>query len=161
MHQVVDELEIGGAGANREREREDRDQREARVLREHPHAELQIDGQAARPGESKHVAAGAAVLFDAAKSHRRQPVSLARIDALRDAALRIHLDVEAHLVVHVGVEPGRRAEAAPLGAQVGNQASHRQISCDVARSASAIASASRFQPLDSSRSRFRPSVVNV
>ena len=81
--------------------------------------------------------------------------------ALLHQASRFHLDVEAHLVVHVGVELRRTAQPAPERAQVGEETVACQISCEVARSAAAIASATRFQLADSSRSRCRPGVVSL
>src|SRR5690349_14633407 len=92
---------------------------------QHPRAELEIGGQSARPREAERIAAGAAMFLDTAKRNRGLSCGFVAIQAALLQALRFHFDVEAHFVAHVAIELRGLTHAAPEGAQVREETSHR------------------------------------
>ena len=63
----VDQREEGGADADPDRQSQSADDREARVLRQHSRAELDVDSRIVQPAEAARVALMLLGLFDAAK----------------------------------------------------------------------------------------------
>jgi hypothetical protein len=108
------------------------------VLGEHAHAEARVERHRVDPRESAGVAALLFELLDPSESDVRLSSRLVRGESIRLQALRLHLDVEAHLVAHLGLGLLRAPERPPLPPQAFGKFSQRQISRRVAISASAM-----------------------
>ena len=120
-----------------------------------------VERDAIDPLPAAGVAAFFLVLLDAAEGDIRLAARFESIEAtLSHQPFGLHLDVKAHLLVHVGVESGAAGDSPPGRVKACQQLAHDYSSCVVACSAVAMACAKRFQPAASSRSRFRPAVVS-
>ncbi len=100
------------------------------------------------------------VLLHPAERDRRLPARLRGVQApLAPEPLGFHVHVEAHLLAHLRPELVGSPQPAPERPRPREQSLHAQISWGVVRSASAMASASRFQLATSSPRRARPAGV--
>jgi len=154
------DLEPDGADGDRERYGNRCDQGERRMLDQHATPEPELEPQPAEPRQPPRLPAHLLVLLHPAERDRRLPSRLGRVQApLALEPLGFHLQVEAHLLVHFGAHRFRVPQLARIGTQAGEQSHHAQISWGLVRSASAMASASRFQLATSSPRRARPAEV--
>ncbi len=153
----ADDDECRGTDRDGDRHGQTADERQPAVLGEHPDAEARVEGQGVEPAEPAGFAPFLLVSLDATKADVRPPARLLRIEA-SDAtkAFGFHLDVEAHLILHVGVELFRAPERTPRRSQASSDGPHRQISSALVPSAIVTASAIRFQLAVSSPRRARP-----
>jgi hypothetical protein len=87
-----------------ERHRNAADEGEAGMLDEHPYAKLQVERQAAEPGGTAALAESLATLLHAAEGCECAPSRFVVVEPLlAHEPLRLHLDVEADLVVDPGL----------------------------------------------------------
>ena len=101
-----------GAEPDAERHRQAADDREPGVLHEHPAAQLQVERQAAEPRGAAPLAERLAMLLHAPECDQRAPSRFVVIELLlAHEPLRLHLDVEADLVVDPGLGGARGEEA--------------------------------------------------
>jgi hypothetical protein len=100
-----DHLEGRGANGDGYGHREDADQRQRRIFDQHPHAQLAVERDVIEPLQRADVASRFFPLLDAAEGHVGLPARLDRIQVpLTNEPVGLHLDVEHHLLVHLGIE---------------------------------------------------------
>jgi hypothetical protein len=110
--QDVVHLEGDGTEPDAERHREATDDREAGILHEHSEAKLQVERQSAEPRGTATMAQCLAMLLHSAEGDERAPPRLDRVElSLAHEALRLHLEVEANLLVDSGLGGTRGEEA--------------------------------------------------
>jgi hypothetical protein len=97
----VDDAEDRGVGADAQGERHDRGGREDRVAPQAPDAVPEILEERLDDGRSRLVEARLLVLLDAAEGEERLPARLLGRQAALDQLARLHVEVEAHLFVHL------------------------------------------------------------
>ena len=101
MEERRQDLEDDGADADREGHRQTTDNGEARILHEHPAAELEVEREPVEPGAPAPVAELLFVPLHAPEGHQRPSTGLDGIQALlAHQAIRLHLDVAADLQRH-------------------------------------------------------------
>ncbi len=100
-----EEFEARRADGNRHGHGESAGQRQAAVLDEHAYAEPRVERHRVDPLQPARRAPFLFVLLDAAEHDQRLAPRLDGIEPpLADEALGLHLDMEAHFIVHRGVE---------------------------------------------------------
>ena len=88
------------------------------MLDQHADAELAVEGDVIEPPQHADVASRLLPLLDAAEGHVGLPPRLDRVQVpLTDEPVGLHLDVELHLLVHLGIELRRPGHSSPQGAQ--------------------------------------------
>ena len=115
------DLEEHRANRDGHRHRESADQRQPPVLDEHADAEPGVERHRVNPLQPARVAPLFLVLLETAEPDVSLPARLLRVQhLLAPESLGLHLDVEAHLVLHVGIEltgapqpPPRRSHSRP------------------------------------------------
>ena len=100
------------ADCNRRRQPDAADNRQARILLQHPGAELEVDARVVYPAEGARVALMFLGLLDAAKGALRGKARLLRAHALREEAIFKELEVRADLAREIVFGLGERKGAA-------------------------------------------------
>ncbi len=96
--------------------REPARQGEGAIPDQHADRETRVERQRVEPAQPARVASGFLELFDAAERDACEPPRFTwRDSALAHEAFRFHVDMEAHLVAHRGVELARTPERPPHG----------------------------------------------
>jgi hypothetical protein len=151
---------VGGAeerraGADRDGQDQDRGEREGPCAQELPYREAQIGSQLVDEPQAERLAALLLVPVGRAELQPRAAKRLLAREALGRERVRARLQVEGHLVRHVGLDPVALQQAA----QEPHQPAHAQACSGWAARAVATAVANAFQLSVSSRSWRRPDAV--
>ena len=125
MQELRNQFEARRANGDGHRHGEGADQGQRRMLDQHADAELAVEGDVIEPPQHADVAACLLPLLDAAEGHVGLPARLDRIQVpLTDEPGRLHLDVELHLLVHLGIELRRPGYSSPQGGNPRQQSRH-------------------------------------
>jgi hypothetical protein len=116
----AEHLEGDGPEPDAERHRQAADNRQTRILHEHSDAELQVERHSAEQRGAAPLAKRLAVLLHAPECDERAPSRFVVIELLlAHEPLRLHLDMEADLVVDPGLggAPGEKAQPRSRGVE--------------------------------------------
>ncbi len=154
----VHDGEYREVGADRDRERGERGGGERRLLAEDPRGVPQALLQRVERAKPARLAGVEYDVVHVAELDSRAPRGIFRRVSRRDQVLRVLLEVEPHLLGEALLEASAMEQRTGDRPQAAQHVTPRPA---VARSAAAIAAASRFQSSVSSRRRFLPGAVSV
>ena len=90
--------------------------RQPAMLEQHAQAESRVEQQRVEPAQAVHVVPGLLVFLDAAEADQRAPAGFLEGESvLLRQAFRLHVDVETHLLVHLGGDAIAPGEEVPIG----------------------------------------------